>query len=360
MLGSFLTREIFVADPRARIAGWGGQQLKQTGVEMYRSLDDLQQMGITELLKDPLASFRIISSCKKDILRFNPHLIILVDYGGLNLQIAKWAKKKGYRTLYFIPPKIWASRGWRIHTLQSAVDHLAVIFPFEKDFYASKGLNATLVKNPWLEKIDEYKSRKVKNSIVPSKGMDVAAVLPGSRKKEIKNSIPRILPVIRNFQDMTWYISVAPGMDKSDIMYHIPEEDQEKVVLFDGDVYELLLQSDLAIVTSGTATLETALFEVPQVVCYHTSLLNYFLAKRLITVPFISLVNLILGEQAVVELIQNDMNTSRITEEINKLRNPQQRGLLINKYRVLKKRLIQGIDMSTLAKSCYKAATSER
>ena len=358
MLGSFLTQEIYKTDREASIYGWGGPQMRSSGVEILRDLNDLQKMGISDLLKDPLLSFRIISSCKKDISQIDPDLLILVDYGGLNLQIAKWAKKKGYRVLYFIPPKIWASRGWRIKALQKNVDLLAVIYPFEQTFYTSKGITALLIKNPWLKKVQAYTDQTQENSTIDDGGRPVAAVLPGSRKKEIKHMIPRILPVISSFPEMLWHISIAPGIDKEEMLQLIPDEDKDRVILFDGHVYELLSQSEIAVVTSGTATLETALFKVPQVVCYHTSQLNYLLAKRLITVPYISLVNLILGEPAVVELIQKDMQTARLISEIKKLRDDNEKKKLIDKYQRMKTMLDMGKDISELARLGLQLAKS--
>lgn len=296
-------------------------------------------MGFIEVIFNLRTIFRNISLCKKDIESFKPDVIIFIDYPGFNLRIAKWAKKKNYKTHYYISPQIWAWKEGRIKNIKRDVDAMYVILPFEKDFYEKKHhFPVHFVGHPL---IDAIANRALVNPITFKKenGLDdrpVVAILPGSRKQEISKMLEVMLSIVDTFENYQFVIAGAPSQDAE---FYTPFIKKQNVHLLLNKTYDLLSISNAALVTSGTATLETALFKVPQVVCYKGSRISYEIAKRIIKLKYISLVNLILDKEVVTELIQTDFNSERLKQELSIILDPYQRAKLFLDYYDLEKKL---------------------
>ena len=337
--GSNLIKALRQEDPQADIRFWGGDLMQAAGGTLVKHYRDLAFMGFAEVLMNLKTILRNIDFCKKDIAEFHPDVIIFIDYPGFNMRIAQWAKPLGYRTHYYISPQIWAWKENRIKAIRRDVDQMYVILPFEKDFYEKKhDYPVTFVGHPLIDAIhdrqptDEVTFRR-------EHGLDerpIIALLPGSRKQEIKKMLSIMLSVVNDFPDHQFVIAGAPAQD-----YHFYEQFlQNKSVHFvSNKTYDLLSISTAALVTSGTATLETALFKVPEVVCYKGSWVSYQIAKRIITLKYISLVNLIMDKPVVTELIQSDLNTQRIREELQKLLEPANRSRILADYDALETKL---------------------
>lgn len=330
--GSRLIKEILKQNPNAKIRCWGGDLMKNSGGDLVIHYKDLAFMGFFEVLKNIFKILKKINFCKKDILKFRPDKLIFIDYPGFNLRIAKWAKSKNFTNFFYISPQIWAWKENRIKSIKRYIDHMYVILPFEKNFYKKHNYNVQYFGHPLVNIIDEsLESINKKNKKKP-----IIAILPGSRKQEINLILDKILDISNDFSE---YEFVIAGLK------HIKEETYNKViknknirVVFD-KTYELLINSKAAIVTSGTATLETALIGTPQIVCYVTNSFNIFLARLFVKVNFISLVNLILNKETVRELIQSDVNSKNIKRELKQILS--QKGTDIKKdYKDLRKLLI--------------------
>jgi lipid-A-disaccharide synthase len=295
-------------------------------------------MGFTEVILNLRKIFGLISFCKKDITQYQPDNLIFIDNSGFNLRIAKWAKKQGFKTNYYISPQVWASRAGRVKAIKRDIDHMYVILPFETEFYKKYGYNATFVGHPLLDAIanrlpfNEGEFRKEHNlSKKP-----IIALLPGSRQQEITKMLSVMLKMASKFVDYQFVIAGAPSQDYTFYKTFISNEN---VKFIDNKTYDLLSISLAALVTSGTATLETALFKVPQVVCYRAGNISYQIAKRIITLKFISLVNLIMDREVVVELIQSDFNEKRLEKELIKILDEKHRKTLFLEYNELEKKL---------------------
>ena len=270
------------------------------------------------MLNDAGSIFKNIAFCKKNIEEFKPDVLIFIDYSGFNLRIAKWAKQKGIRTNYYISPQVWASRSSRVENIKRDIDMMNVILPFEKEFYAKHNFDVNFVGHPL---IDAIADRQQVGEIAFRKEYNlgdkkIIALLPGSRKQEIIKMLSVMLSVVDDFKDYQFVIAGAPSQD-----YQFYEQfiKTDNVRFITNKTYDLLSISFAALVTSGTATLETALFKVPQVVCYKGSTISYQIAKRIITLKFISLVNLIMDKEVVTELIQNEFNSKRLTKELTNI-----------------------------------------
>jgi len=295
---------------------WGGDKMAAIAGEPVKHIRDLAFMGFVEVVMNLRKILGNISLCKKDILEFKPDVLVLIDYPGFNLRIAEWAKEQGIQVCYYISPQVWAWKESRVKKIKRSVDQLFVILPFEKAFFAKHGIEAEYVGHPLLDAIEQYKvlvSEAVQH-IVPN-DQPIIALLPGSRKQEVAVKLPIMLEAVKSFSSYRIMIAAAPSLDES---FYAPFLN-EGVTLVHNATYELLSKAELAVVTSGTATLETALFGVPEVVCYKGSSISYHIAKRLIKIKFISLVNLILDREAVTELIQNECRPDRIREELTAL-----------------------------------------
>lgn len=301
-----LVAALRMRDAHSKFIGWGGDLMKSKGVEVFKHINELAFMGFTQVvlnIRTILGNFRLI---KNQIIEAKPDVLILVDYPGFNLRLAKWAKEQGFTVIYYIAPQAWAWKENRVEKLKAYTDKLICILPFEKKFFEDRGLAVDYVGHPLLERIEMAEHAK-QNTI---------AILPGSRGQEVKSMLPIMLEVVESFPTFQFKIAKSPNLDAS---FYDPFMNKEGVSLHTKGMASLLNESKAAFVTSGTATLETALYEVPQIVCYKSGALSYEIAKRIIKVPYISLVNLIADKEVVKELIQNDLNKLELTEGLSKL-----------------------------------------
>jgi lipid-A-disaccharide synthase len=332
--GSRLAAAIMADDPNAEIRGWGGDLMSKEGVSIVKHIRELAIMGIVQVIQKLPKIFRNFSFCHKDILDFKPDAIVLIDYSGFNLRIAKWAKQKGFRVFYFISPQVWATRAGRVEKVKKYVDRMFCILPFEKDFYAKFGYNADYVGHPLIDIVENAKQLP---SISFESTKPIIALLPGSRKQEIKAILKTMISIVPDFPDYQFVIAAAPTVPLE--LYNSIIGTNNSIILVQNQTYPLLNSAHAALVTSGTATLETALFSVPQVVCYKTGPIFYWIVRQIIKIPFISLVNIVMGKKIVEELIQKDLNRERLTTEVEKILIPEQRTAMLQNYEDLRKRL---------------------
>lgn len=334
--GSHLVRALREGDPQASIRCWGGDLMQAQGAELVKHYRDLAFMGFVEVVKHLPTILRNIRFCKKDILAFQPDALVLIDYPGFNLRIARWAHAQGIRVFYYISPQLWAWHESRVETLKRCVERLFVILPFEREFYQKHQYEVEYVGHPLPEIIDRFEAPqdfREKNGLSDK---PIIALLPGSRRQEITRMLGVMRSVVPHFPEYQFVVAGAPSMDRSFyetlLQGHLP--------LIENQTYSLLRHAQAALVTSGTATLETALFGVPQVVCYRGSNLSYQIAKRLVRVPFISLVNLIAGREVVRELIQHELEPEQLRQELAAiLPGGEKRDQLITGYRSLREKL---------------------
>ena len=318
--GSNLIRELLIKDPAAEIRCWGGDLMKAAGGDVVKHYKDLAFMGFIEVALNLRTILNNLKFCKEDILQFKPDVLVLVDYAGFNLRIAKWAKPLGFKIVFYISPQVWAWKENRVKDIKANVDKMLVILPFEKDFYKKWDYDVEYVGHPLVQVIESFKSEQLqKSSYAISPDKPVIALLPGSRKQELIKKLPVMLEVSKFFPSYQFVVAKAPGID--DEFYNNFLQPYNNVSSVRNRTYELLLQSKAAMVTSGTATLETALFGVPEVVCYKGSAISYMIAKQLIKVKYICLVNLIMDKEVVKELIQDEMTTENIRRELDLLLN---------------------------------------
>ena len=337
--GSNLMKELYKKDSSADIRFWGGDLMQNVGGTLVKHYRELAFMGFVEVIFNLKTILGNIKICKKDILEFSPDVLIFIDYPGFNLRIAKWAKALGMRTHYYISPQIWAWKESRITDIKRDVDKMYVILPFEKNFYEEKHqYPVEFVGHPLIDAINNQPKVDAITFRTENKLSDkpIIAVLPGSRKQEITKMLAVMLSVVNDFPDYQFVIAGAPSQDFEFYKNFIT---QDNIKFISNKTYDLLRNSTAALVTSGTATLETALFKVPEVVCYKGSWGSYQIAKRIITLKYISLVNLIMDEEVVTELIQEDCTHKRIKEELQKLLTPSYRNTLLEKYALLEKQL---------------------
>lgn len=357
--GSNLVKELIKLDTNATIRCWGGDKMQAAGATVVKHYRDLAFMGFTEVVKNLPTILKNISFCKKDILAFQPDVLILIDYPGFNLRIAKWAKEQGLKIIYYISPQVWAWKESRVKSIKECVDKMLVILPFEKDFYKKWNYEVDYVGHPLVEVVDEFKSatgngqsvireltinnekRETGNKSTDLQNKDIIALLPGSRKQEILKKLPIMLEVSKQFPQYQFMVAKAPGIDENFYTDLLSPYNNVSSVL--NQTYALLSISKAALVTSGTATLETALFAVPEIICYKGNPVSYQIAKRLIKIRFIGLVNLIMDKEVVKELIQDDLTVSKIKVELDKLLNdPVKKAQLQKDYKELKDILSKG------------------
>lgn len=337
--GSNLMKALHKEDDEADIRFWGGDLMQKAGGTLVKHYKELAFMGFAEVIFNLKTILNNITFCKKDIEQFNPDVIIFIDYPGFNMRIAEWAKKKKIPTHYYISPQIWAWKENRIKNIKRDFDKLYVILPFEKDFYEKKHhFPVEFVGHPLIDaihnrtKVDESTFRKEHNL----DERPIIALLPGSRKQEISKLLNEMLAVVNDFPDYQFVIAGAPGQD---FEFYKQFLTNKAVHFISNKTYDLLSIAHAALVTSGTATLETALFKVPEVVCYKGNWISYQIAKRIITLKYISLVNLIMDEEVVTELIQSECNSKNIKAELSKILDENYRQKLIEKYHLLEEKL---------------------
>jgi len=308
-----LARELHFLDDAAMLCGWGGDQMKSAGVDILTGLDRLSFMGFWEVVKKLPEIFRLFRKIKKDISTFRPDVVVLVDYPGFNLRLAKWLKKEGYKVAWYISPQLWAWRPGRVKIIRDNVDLLMVILPFEAAFYAQHGVKAHYVGHPLMDmKIEQLPTQSTNTSVLPGNSGPIA-LLPGSRKQEIVRLLPVMLETAALLGQEKFVIAGLSSLGKS--IYKEQVFPPNVSIEYD-HTYEILSASRAALVTSGTATLETAMLGIPQVVVYKGSRISFLIARQLVKVPFISLVNLITGKAVVPELIQQTCTADNIRRKL--------------------------------------------
>ncbi|MBL7741962.1 MAG: lipid-A-disaccharide synthase [Chitinophagaceae bacterium] len=313
--GSNLIKELKKLDISAAIRCWGGDKMQEAGAELVKHYRDLAFMGFTEVLMNLRTIFRNLKFCKEDILQYKPDTLILIDYPGFNLRIAKWAKQQGLKVIYYISPQVWAWKENRVKMMKECIDKMLVILPFEKDYFKNKwNWEVEYVGHPLVEVVERHKAEGAKDKFSER---DIIALLPGSRKQEIIKKLPIMLAVSKHFPGHQFIVAQAPSVEDD---FYKPFTDQyPNVSMIKNKTYAILLQAKAALVTSGTATLETALFTVPEIVCYKGSSISYQIAKRVIKVKYISLVNLIMNKLVVKELIQDELTVENLQQELQRL-----------------------------------------
>jgi lipid-A-disaccharide synthase len=335
--GSNLIKALKQLDSSATFRCWGGDKMHEAGAELVKHYNQMAFMGFWEVAKNIRSILSNLKHCKQDLLTHRPDALILIDYAAFNMRIAKFASKHGIPVHYYISPKIWAWNQSRALKIKRWVKHMYVILPFEKDFYRQYQFDVHYVGNPLLDAIKQFSPTPdflKQHNLNPDR--KIIAILPGSRKQEIQNMLSTMLQLANFQQDYQYVVAALSQLDPS--LYDEVKENSSIRIITD-QTYDLLHHAHAAVVTSGTATLETALFHVPQVVCYRTSKISYSIAKRLIKVPYISLVNLIAGHEVVRELIQDEFNVHRLSAELEKIVYGSERETQLMHYQELTKKI---------------------
>ena len=353
--GSNLMKAMLNEDPTIDFRFWGGDKMKAVAGEPVKHISELAFMGFVEVLANIRTILGNIKYCKEDIKKYAPDTLVLVDYPGFNLRIAEWAHENGIKVIYYISPQVWAWKQSRVHKIKKVVDHMYVILPFEKEFYQRFDFDVEYLGHPLLDEIISFEERKVsENEFRVNNTLDdrpIIAILPGSRKQEVSKKLPVMLEAIEGMSNYQFVVAGAPSLEAS--FYKEFLQADTKVIY--GQTYELLSCSEAAIVTSGTATLETALFSVPEVVCYKSSKISYLIAKQLIKIKYISLVNLIMDKEVVKELIQDECNPKAIKAELLKIiEGGSGRKIMLEEFELLKKKLGGGGASQKVARSLLK------
>lgn len=336
--GANLMRALKIKDPQSQFRFWGGDLMQEQGGTPVKHYRELAFMGFSEVIMNLRTILGNISFCKKDIQQWQPDAVILIDYPGFNLRIAEFVQKSGIKVYYYISPQVWAWKTGRVKSIKKFVDKMFVILPFEKDFYAKYDYKVDFVGHPLLDAMQDLTTKnpekfKSENKLDKRK---IIALLPGSRKQEIKVKLPIMLSVAEYFPDYQFVVGGAPSQEAS--FYKEIAQKDLKIVF--GQTYDLIRCSEAALVTSGTATLETALLNTPEVVCYKGSRISYEIGKRVVKyVKFIALVNLIMNREVVKELIQSDLNTQNLKTELAKILQGEKRNQILKDYTELREKL---------------------
>jgi lipid-A-disaccharide synthase len=337
--GSNLMKAIRTNDAQAEFRVWGGDLMEEQGGELVKHYRSLAFMGFIEVIANLRTILRNIKFCKEDILSWQPDVMIFIDYPGFNLRIADFARQQNIRTVYYISPQIWAWKESRIHKIKRDVDKMMVILPFEKDFYNKWGMEVDFVGHPLLDEIGTRKwiddSWKKKHNIPEHKKL--IALLPGSRKQEIDTMLPIMLEATQGMDDYHFLLAMAPSQSMGAYTSHL--DNRSNITHIQGETYAILSSASAALVTSGTATLETAIFGVPEVVCYKANKVSYWIARQLIKVKFISLVNLVMDREIVKELIQSDLNPKQVKSELMEILESEERKKMLDAFQELKLKL---------------------
>jgi lipid-A-disaccharide synthase len=337
--GSNLIKEIKNIYPYIQIQGWGGELMQLQGATILKHYKDLAFMGFSEVIKNLPTIIKNFKLIKTQINDFKPDIVVLIDYPGFNLRMAKWAKTIGYKTVYYISPQIWAWKENRIHQIKKYVDKMIVILPFEKEFYHKWNYAVDYVGHPLVSVINNFKQSNVTNNFTKT-----IALLPGSRMQEINKKLPIMLKMAEHFKEYQFIVAQAPGIEVA--YYNKFLQGYNNVKAQSGTTYTILNNAIAALVTSGTATLETALFKVPQVVCYKGNKISFMIAKKLLKIKYISLVNLIMDKLIVEELIQDDFNEIKLRQALQKILVEENRNKIDINYEQLISLLSKGGDAS--------------
>lgn len=352
--GSFLVSALLHKSPDLQIRAWGGDLMQSAGAEIVKHYRDLAFMGFTEVaanLKTIVANFNF---CKQDIEAYNPDVVVLIDYPGFNLRMAKWLHGKSIKVVYYIAPQVWAWKESRVVQIRDYVDQLVTILPFETSFFKKHQINAIYVGHPLMEAIEAHRNKIEQGTIESKKDFKYHIVLlPGSRSQEIKKILPVMLSVVPHFKECQFLIAGASAQSQEIYESILDQQkwnasDRSRVQLVFNQTYDLLIQADAALVTSGTATLETALFGVPQTVCYKSGWVSYIIAKWLVKVKYISLVNLILDRMFIRELIQGSLNTKQLRQSLSDLLDPKRKAYFKEGYDALQELLSEDKKASEL------------
>lgn len=336
--GSNLMKALKEKDTNAEFRFWGGDLMQKQGGTLVKHYRDLAFMGFLEVAMNLRTILNNIKICKEDIKNNQPDVLILVDYPGFNLRIAKFAKELGIKVVYYISPQLWAWKEGRVEIIKKYVDEMMVILPFEEDFYHKHGVKSHFVGHPLLDAIstlqdifiDDFKAENGLNE------KEIIALLPGSRKQEVEKMLEIMLSVRPHFENYQFVIAGAPSLEKEFYQKYV----DENVHFVSNKTYDLLRCSKAALVTSGTATLETALLNIPEVVCYRGSKISYAIAKRLVkNIKYISLVNLIMDREVVKELIQSELNTKNLVKELNFIIKGEKRSEMLQDFKLLREKL---------------------
>ncbi|MET0570196.1 MAG: lipid-A-disaccharide synthase [Pedobacter agri] len=334
--GANLMKALKVEDEQAQFRYFGGDKMRAQGGTLVKHYADMAFMGFTEVILNLRTIFKNLKTCKDDILFWKPDVLILIDFPGFNLKIAEFAKANGIKVCYYISPKVWAWNQKRVLKIKRVVDHMFCILPFEVDFFKEWGMHVDYVGNPLLDEIDLFSPDpqfREKHNLNQQK---VIALLPGSRKQEIERLLPVMLSITDQYPEYTFAIAAAPTFTEE---YYQQYTGNKNVRLLFSNTYNLLHIAHAAIVASGTATLETALFEVPQVVVYKGGAISIAIARMLVKIRFISLVNLIVDKKIVTELIQEDCNTEKVSHELALITDGDGRDQMLSEYKVLLQRM---------------------
>ncbi|WP_233897836.1 lipid-A-disaccharide synthase [Tenacibaculum piscium] len=344
--GANLMKSLLKEDPTAEIRFWGGDLMQEVGGTLVKHYKERAFMGFVEVFLNLKKILGMLSFCKKDIANFKPDVLIFIDNSGFNLRIAKWAKQQGFRTNYYISPQVWASRASRVQDIKRDIDQMFVILPFEKEFYQKYNYEVNFVGHPLIDAIADRKSLNEQDFRTKYQLGDkkIIAILPGSRKQEITKMLSVMLSLVPDFSEYQFVIAGAPSQPFEFYKTFIDTFEArfpagKKIKFINNKTYDLLSVSHVALVASGTATLETALFKVPQVVCYKGSMISYQIAKRIITLEYISLVNLIMNREVVKELIQNEFTKENLSNELQRILMPDTRQKLLSAYTDLEQKL---------------------
>ena len=339
--GSNLIKHINERDVNANVRAWGGDLMQAEGADVVKHYKELAFMGFVEVAANLRTILRNFNICKADILEFKPDVLILIDYPGFNLRMAKFAHLQGIKVFYYISPQIWAWKQNRVEQIKAYVDQMYVILPFEKAFYAKFDMDVTFVGHPLIDAVEQFKTQfSSRETFLSENDLDqkpIVAILPGSRKQEISKMLPLMLAVAKGFPEFQFVIGGAPSQDSE---YYEQFIGNSGVKILFGKTYQLLTYSHSAMVTSGTATLETAIFRVPQVVCYRGGALSVIIARLLVKIKYIALVNLIMDREVVTELIQSKLNKKSLTREFDAIsRKGEHRDKMLLDYQELYEKL---------------------
>lgn len=326
-------------DAQAEIRAWGGDMMEKQGATIVKHYRDLAFMGFAEVILNLRTITRNLAFCKKDIGDFKPDVLILVDYPGFNLRIAEFAHKNNIKVVYYISPQIWAWKKGRVHTIKRVVDKMLVILPFEKAFYDTYNVSVDFVGHPLLDALQNYpwQQEAVFRERNDFSEKPIIAMLPGSRKQEVSRMLKQMLAMVKHFPDYEFAIAAAPSLEMAFYQQIIG---QTPVKVVQHQTYDLIKHAHAAMVTSGTATLETALIGTPEVVCYNGNRISYEIARRIIDVKYISLVNLIMDRELVKELIQDDFNEKQLQKQLNLLLpDGEYRRQMLSEFELLRQKL---------------------
>ncbi|CAH0250833.1 MULTISPECIES: lipid-A-disaccharide synthase [unclassified Pedobacter] len=327
--GANLMKALKAEDGEAVFRYFGGDKMQAEGGELVKHYADMAFMGFTEVILNLRTIFKNLKACKNDIIQWKPDVLILIDFPGFNLKIAEFAKANGIKVCYYISPKVWAWNQKRVLKIKKVVDHMFCILPFEVDFYKEWGMQVDYVGNPLLDEIAQFTpdlNFRENHQLGDGK---IIVLLPGSRKQEIERLLSVMLSVTENHPDYIFAIAAAPTFTES---YYRQFTGDKKIHLLFNSTYNLLHHAHAAIVASGTATLETALFKVPQVVIYKGGTISIAIARMLVKIKFISLVNLIVNKKIVTELIQEDCNTQKVNGELEIILTGEGRNEMLKHY----------------------------